>query len=250
MSSEATFQLRHDTQDQEVFESVVTNNQYRLPDKLPADSLVIDVGANIGAFAVACLMRGAGTVVCFEPCQRNFVQLCLNTAAWVGKVAPFNAAVWRSDFAEHVEFVGHDRYTACGGVRPYDPVRPGWGVPSVDVVAMGLDQIIDLATTEHKRAHILKVDAEGSEYPILYTSRLLRKVDNLIVETHQIPDSFGDKEFNLCGYNSKEACAAGMVQFLTQQGFVVQSVAENDENKICNIHFATRPTPETANDPS
>lgn len=248
MSEEVTFQLRHGTQDAEVFDDVVNKNQYRLPDKLPPDSLVIDIGANIGAFAVACLLRGAGTVVCFEPCPLNFQQILKNTSGWPGQVAAFNAAVWRSDRSEKIKFISADKNTACGGVVPVD-VAAGMGKLSdgaAEVTAIGLDELLYHATDGGKRrVQLLKIDAEGAEYSILYTSRHLPIVDQLIGETHQYPNAWPGDKFFVNGFTQDEACAAGMKVFLEKQGFSVTQQAESAENNINTLFFATRPTPET-----
>lgn len=243
------FQLRHGTQDKQVFDEVYVKNQYRLPDSLPADSLVIDIGANIGAFAVACLMRGAGTVVCFEPCQHNFQQLVKNTAGWPGRVAAFNAAVWRSDKNERIKFVGSTKNTACGGVAPWDSNAVGdFTMAPVFVESMGLDDLLLHATDGGiRKVDILKIDAEGSEYPILYTSKRLQVVDKIIGETHQFSSSWPDEDISILEFSTREACAAGMKRFLENQGFSVTQADESPDNTICTLFFAQRtPTPETA----
>lgn len=236
---ESRFELRHGTQDQQVFDEVIVGNQYRLPDKLPSDHLIIDIGANIGAFAVACLLRGAGTVVCFEPSVENFAQLSKNLAAWPEQVAGFNAAVWRSDSECEMVFESHGTLTAAGVAYPLS-----WKTDdktACRVASVGLDEIINQATNfGERRVNLLKVDAEYGEYAILYTSKLLSLVDEMVCETHEIPADCampGTDQYN-CG-------AAGMIEFLKKQGFVVTPKRENFSNQINTLLFAKRPTPET-----
>lgn len=236
----ATFHMRDGTQDFAVFSDVITNNQYRLPDNLPPDSVVIDVGANIGAFAVACLMRGAGTVVCFEPDPENFKVLMENVKAWTDRVACFQAAVWRSDWSDKVEFVGDRKATACGGVL-LPGVKALGGDFRIEVPSMGLDDIMFHVTDgDKRRIYILKIDAEGSEYPILYTSKHLHCVDQLLVETHECTTIWPNDHVRIAGYTCDVACADGMAKFLTEQGFNFVREAESRQNSVCNLFFARR----------
>lgn len=235
------FQLRDNTQDRQVFDDVIIANQYNLPDQLPPDSIIIDIGANVGAFAVACLARGAGTVICFEPCKDNFAQLLLNTAAWPGKVAPFNAAVWRSDRNERLDFVHPgSKNTACGAVIPENRQIDQ---AKIFVESMGLDELLFHATDGGKRrVYILKIDAEGSEYPILYTAKHLHVVDNLIGETHQYPAAWPGDRFFVGEYDNEQASAIGMRNFLESQGFAVEQKDEAEDNQICTLFWGTRLT--------
>jgi FkbM family methyltransferase len=239
---EVAFCLRHGTQDKEVYEDVLLKNQYRLPEQIDKDSLVIDIGANIGAFAVACLLRGAGTVVCFEPCEKNYLQLSLNVRGWPGQVPVFNAAVWRSDRNEKLKFIGCPKNTACGTVisETVEAICVP-KEPPVEVASMGLDEVLFHATDGGKRrVDILKIDAEGSEYPILYTARHLDMVDTLLVESHQCITAWPQDQFKLFGFPNDEACADGMTKFLEKNGFVVESVPESDDNRVNTLHFAKR----------
>lgn len=236
----ATFELRHGTQDKEVFTDVVVNNQYRLPDSLPEGSIVVDIGANVGAFAVACLMRGAGTVVCFEPDPNNYAQLLKNVSYWPGQAPCFNAAVWRSDRKESVEYVGDYKATACGGIV-LKGNNSNCGSFKIPVESMGLNDLLFYVTDGGKaEVDILKVDTEGSEYPILYTCDKLRSVKKLLVETHECTTIWPQDKVLIAGYPTSEACSAGMERFLRFNGFDTDKVAESAENSICNIIFATR----------
>lgn len=230
------FQVREGTQDKTVFEEVFTKNQYALPDSLPEHSLIIDIGANVGAFALACLARGAGTVVCFEPCPDNFAQLKKNTLQFLN-VAAFHAAVWRSDRAEKLSFVSPGKHTACGGCVP-SITRP---LGAVEVTSMGLDELLWHCTDGgQRRVSLLKIDAEGSEYSILYTCKHLDKVDEIIGETHQYPAAWPGDRFLVGDYGENEACASGMKKYLESQGFTVWQRPEASDNDICTLFWATR----------
>ena len=238
MSETVTFQIRHGTQDKEVFDQVFTNNQYRLPEKFPEDSVVVDIGANVGAFAAACIMRGAGTVVCFEAGQDNFLQLVANMAQFPGKAPCFNAAVWRSDKAEKIKFVDHGSNTACGAVlKATAEIEKN----TVEVTAIGLDELLWHVTDGGKtRIHTVKIDAEGAEYPILYTCHCLHVIDRLLIETHEYPVKWKGHKFFVDGFPGDEACADGMGAFLNRNGFSFTRIKESDSNDINNLFFCER----------
>ena len=69
---------RPGTQDELAIREVLFGNEYRLPAKFGADDRIVDIGAHIGMFAVACLERGARRLWCYEPVQANFDLLDTN----------------------------------------------------------------------------------------------------------------------------------------------------------------------------
>ncbi len=236
-----TFLMRPDTQDQLVFQEVVAENQYRLKDRLPDKGAIIDIGANIGAFAVACLIRGAGHVVCFEPDAGCFNILCQNMSAWTGKVDVLNAAVWRKD--EPAVFQGCEDKTACGYVIPQRLLK----IKRLSVPTTDLDSIIESVTEDGSRINLLKIDAEAGEYPILYTSELLHKVDEIVGETHDYaemdkPPGGALTNEQVHGFPAERCNIRGMTAFLESQGFVVHAVAESNTNKINHLFWASRPS--------
>lgn len=239
----AKFHLRHGTQDKQVFEDVLVNNQYLLPTHLSPEDIVIDIGANIGAFAVACLSRGAGTVVCFEPGEENYLQLAVNVRKWPGQAPCFNAAVWRSDRADTLAFVDPGTNTACGACINTDSQNFA-NVPAAsvrNVTAIGLDELLFNVTDGGKRrVRLLKIDAEGAEYAILYTCKHLYVVDEIVGETHQYPAAWEGDKFFVGDYPNDEACDKGMAKFLASQGFTVELKAESEDNGICTLFWATR----------
>jgi predicted RNA methylase len=74
------FHTRPGTLDPNICTEVLAENEYRLPERFGAEDLVIDIGAHIGSFATACLLRGAGRVVAFEPLPANHAVATVNLA--------------------------------------------------------------------------------------------------------------------------------------------------------------------------
>src|SRR5262249_49186033 len=80
------FTLRPGTNDDVIYNSVVTGTEYRLPDRLAPDSVVIDIGAHVGAFSYLALTRGAGSVYAFEPEPSNLAWARVNLAPFGDRV--------------------------------------------------------------------------------------------------------------------------------------------------------------------
>lgn len=228
------FKVRPGTQDALVFREVVAENQYRLPDQL--DGVVFDVGANIGAFALACHCRGAEEVWCFEPDLENFNALVWNTAAWKETTGYFRKAMWRSDRHERPTFSGYPaNSTACGTMIPNAQVGGVQG--HVPVECTSLDRMLFGASVPIR---LLKIDAEGSEYPILYTSRMLDRVEEIIGECHDLVLAGLAGQVPIEGFGPADFTMAGMKRFLESQGFKVEWVPEAANNKINSLFWAKR----------
>jgi FkbM family methyltransferase len=167
------WRLRPGTIDRRIFRTVVIENEYRLPERLRADDVILDVGAHVGCFALACLSRGAGRVVCCEPDADNFRLLQHNLAPYADRVRLRHAAVWRSD-APSGALPLHNPLDG----RNTGAVRVGGDGPLVQTVAF--DELV----RELGRVSLAKLDCEGAEWPILLTSASLDCIDSLRGEFH------------------------------------------------------------------
>lgn len=174
---------RAQTWDRRIFENVMGGEYGAIRF---AGRTVVDVGAHIGAFSLLAATRGARTVVAFEPAPDNFALLERNCRGATA-VRCEQAAVWRSD----VPATGV-RWTPCalaantGGGTVLDCTAvAGFPVASagpVDVPAVPLDAVVAALGA----VGVLKIDAEGSEYPILMTSRHLDRVGAIVGEFHAL----------------------------------------------------------------
>jgi len=174
------FQLRPGTIDESVYRAVVEENVYRLSERLSPLGVVLDVGAHIGCFSWSCWVRGATRIEAFEPDRENAKIARQNLKPT--SVAVRRLAVWRSDRGHGVL-----RYSGYTKMLPDGPDPVGVNTGGGDVFAqsgpriktVGLDQII-----ADREISILKLDCEGSEYPILLTSKKLKQVRAIIGEYH------------------------------------------------------------------
>jgi len=168
----------------------------------PGDA-VIDIGAHIGAFSALAAMRGAGKVIALEADGKN-CEIARSNLAPFPQCEVRNAAVWRSDLPQIEDLLyvpATDPLNTGGGSVLFDkpeasrhfggygatpsPVAGGVGcgphasVHRVDGVA--LDEIL----RELRALRCLKIDAEGSEFPILLTATLLDRVREIVGEFHE-----------------------------------------------------------------
>jgi FkbM family methyltransferase len=182
------FTFREGTCDENVYRSVVELNEYRLPAQID-HALVIDVGTHIGSFAKACLERGAGFIAGFEPQPENATIARGNLASWIdaGQATVRQTAIWRSDRVEYGLF--HSGY-----LQDENELNTGGGdvigSKGVRVSTVPLDAVIADLIVGHPdgRSVLLKLDCEGSEWPILLTAKRLASVDAICGEYHEIPD--------------------------------------------------------------
>lgn len=178
------FHARPGTLDPNIYAEVLVGNEYRLPDRFEATDLVIDIGAHVGSFSTACLLRGAGRVVAFEPVPANHALLRVNLARFGGRGEARRAAVWRSDVSAAelgYELSGDPANTGGGNVL-------GHAGGGLSVPAVALDAVVAelLAATGEARVRLLKLDCEGSEYPILLTATCLDRVAEICGEYHEV----------------------------------------------------------------
>lgn len=215
--------LRDFTQDMVVFEEVYCQNEYNLPEKFEPWDVILDIGAHIGCFALACLKRGCKHIVCYEPDPDNFYMLRMNLACYEDAVI-HRAAVWRSDGEQpviHLARAQNRAYTAVSQVQPGP--KPG----GFTVKAVPLDEIL----VKLGKVTLLKIDCEGSEYPILYTSKELGRVQEIKGEAHEKITWQG------C---PRECSSGGVVKYLREQGFEAGGVPHPRSPEFINFFFGKR----------
>jgi len=174
--------------------NVVHLDEYRIAqDRFNPGDVIVDVGANIGAFSYLCHILGSRAIFCYEPGERNFQLLKCNLGSLPG-IHLFQAAVWRSDCDGQQELIlsegphsGAHSVLAAGHIldfpaqRLLDPSAPGYPTTCVS-----LDAILE----RFGRVKLLKLDCEGSEFPILLTSRRLDRVERIVGEVHEQEEAF------------------------------------------------------------
>jgi FkbM family methyltransferase len=139
----------------------------------PAPGTVLDIGANIGAFALRCRARWPeATIRCYEPVAENYRSLMENVSAHP-KIQAYRFAV--RNFSGRDKILIGDQGVTCGFYRLGRQTNITERVMCVDAKELG-------------GAELVKIDTEGCEIEIL--SRLnLRKTRALVVEYHRPEDA-------------------------------------------------------------
>lgn len=208
-------EFRENTSDAYIFNEVVTLNEYGVTETFGWRDIVMDVGGHIGSFAYLVLTKGCKNVYVYEPDKSNYEVLARNMAAFGKKAHCLNYGLWRSDLdAASLPYTGYlqNGWNSAGG-----SVLCNTGTSQVPV--RKFDEAIDLITKKgKKRIRVLKIDCEGSEYPIFYSSKKLHLIDTIYMEYHTLSDvpKFSKVEGSPC-YDG-----ATLINFLENQGFVVQ----------------------------
>jgi FkbM family methyltransferase len=152
----------------------------RLPSFVPkASDTVVDVGANVGIFAVRQARRGA-RVFAFEPnpdCYRRLAKSVIENGL-TDTIDIFNYAIGLTT-GEGVMHVPNNQ-TALGSVVPRATAASG---QSRTVRITSLDLILSALGVDH--VDLLKIDTEGAEVDVLRgAARTLQATERVIVEYH------------------------------------------------------------------
>jgi FkbM family methyltransferase len=230
---EEKWKFRPGTVDEMIFNDVVVFNEYRLPARFEPEDIVIDIGAHTGSFILAALRRGARAIYAVEADRTNLNLAAenLREAIAYGVVRLHHGAVWRSDENEdQLRFDGYQPFPKSF-VEMTGMINTGngsviWGAGEpVDKIA--LDDLIDEATNQgEKRIRLLKLDCEGAEWAILFTSQRLHLVEEICGEFHEMGGEFleicEDREITRPIFSTDENpqfTVERLIDFLAKAGF-------------------------------
>lgn len=237
------FHARNQFERESVLDSVALWDEYQIEKmNFAADDVILDVGAHVGIFSYMCFRRGSRKILAYEPEVKNFQQLAQHVGGLQG-IELYHLAIFRSD--ERATALTHSGYlgdnTGGGNVlfdgarvdmdaQELNPIEPSSQV--VQVVA--LDEILE----KFPRVRLLKLDCEGSEFPILLTSQLLARVETIVGEYHEIsPSVYAALTPAAQLENFRAYSVAQLVAHLQRFGFDVR-VVSNSPN--LGKFFATR----------
>jgi len=172
------FKIRPDTTDIKVIDEVINRNTYQ---KKNLDFLIhsgqtwLDLGANIGTFAVLALALGADKVICYEPEPENFQMLKENL-----KLNGFPTNRYKLYQQAVATATGkQDLYLCKGNYNKYRhsliKIR-GRETTPVSVTTM------NTVRQKHPAINAVKMDIEGSEIEILENYHDWNGIDLLVFE--------------------------------------------------------------------
>lgn len=202
-------------------QEVYVANVYRLPEALQGQ-VVIDGGAHWGWFSRLALERSA-TVLAYEPDAMAFEQLS-QLPDPEGRLSARKMALWRSD-QEPCELSMTDAPSGVNSMAVHD-------IPDQIVPTWGLDDVL----REVGVCRFLKLDVEGAEFPILFTSSELARVQEIALEYHLPPEYALRPE----GQTGNPQTAEALKELLEQQGFGVETV-KHPHSEVLGFMYGTRP---------
>lgn len=166
--------FREGTMDEAIFNCV----PFEYPiEHLNPENIIVDIGAHVGCFVNYAVTRGGKNIYAFEPNSDNFSLLKKNTCHLSNtNINIFHMAVYDTNLSEQLKEPKILTFNT-GGANVLQPEN------DIPVKAICLDNIIK-NIVGGKNIDVLKIDCEGSEYPILYSCTMLRKVDYIVMEHH------------------------------------------------------------------
>jgi len=190
--------------------------------------VIIDIGAHIGVFSIYLAKKFPEVkILAFEPSEIIYNLLLKNILLnKVGNVKAFNLAVYRDSFSELNAYF--DEFCSMASniffkKKYYNNVK-----------TISLDDIIK--NNNISNVKLLKIDCEGSEYDIIYNSKLFsnENIEKLAIEIHEIP---GKNYKKLLGYIldvfKKENVNYTVFSFIENK--IVDSNANSPSGKILAV---------------
>lgn len=145
------------------------------------NKVVLDIGGQIGGFAVYAASKGAKRVVTVEPLKRNVKHLKLNCKKYPQIKVLYGAVVGRKS--------GGDRFITSGAIRSKRAdANFGHNVlrrePSSRIASFQVESLYRIATLLKDKPDIIKIDCEGSEHEIFRKIELPICVQAVAMEIH------------------------------------------------------------------
>ncbi len=156
---------------------------------------IIDVGANVGQFAVACAKIFPGVAVhSFEPLPHCLKQLGRNVARLGVRVYPVALGEHAGEATIHVNSHSHSSSILSLGDRHRQAFPDAREIQAIRVPVSTLDRELESVSLENPV--LLKLDVQGYEPQVLNgATETLKRVDYVILEASFRPLYEGEKVF-------------------------------------------------------
>lgn len=194
---------------------VFLDNDYKTRIKNPG--IVVDIGANIGAFAIYSSLLGAGKIYCFEPVASTFQLLMTNLAInGINNVKSYKLGVAAK--------VGYSKIYVSKASGLSSLYKRGVQVSEEKIKLVTLGRIF--SENNIKECDLLKMDCEGAEYDVLKStpSSIFGLIKNIIIEFHE-------------GYTGRKK--EEVIETLKQNGYRIRIKPHAVESDI-GLIYATR----------
>src|SRR3989344_1056598 len=152
--------------------------------RIKPEDIVVDIGAQIGAFSVYAAKKAKkGKIFAYEPFSENYKILLANKKLnKTSNLKPFKLAI--SGKAGSVDFYSSASNSAAHSLIKFqkDHVKAEDRVRTIPLKEVFLNNKIG-------KVDFLKIDAEGSEYEILFKTpkKFLNKIGKIVMEFHRPP---------------------------------------------------------------
>lgn len=190
LKNDAKYFARAGTSDFEIINEIYVVKEYhKFLKYIKNNSIVIDIGSQIGVFSIFAAKRNKNVkVYCYEPFSKNFEILKENIKLndLQGKIIPFKLGV--SGKKEKRELILCEENT--GGHGFYCD-----GKEKIEIDTISLKDVFTKNKIE--RCDFLKMDCEGAEYEIIYNTpkKYLRKIKSISMEYHKNGNIIKLKQF-------------------------------------------------------
>jgi FkbM family methyltransferase len=171
------------------YENIIRKDYINSHFQADEDYVIVDIGANIGAFSVLTgkLIEGHGKVYAFEPEPNTFKRLQENIQLNnLKNVEIFNEAVGGENGTLDF-YVGKKSALNSSFAEVDGDSRAGESTKKISVSMRSIDSVLNLI---NKKINLLKMDCEGGEYLILesLTSERAQLIENIVMEIHTVPN--------------------------------------------------------------
>lgn len=211
--------------ERDIYREVIDRNVYQVS-AFSHEDVVVDVGMHVGMFSCLALEKGAGVLYGFEANQDNFTMAERNVNQYKAEIHLYKVAIWRSDIGETtLHFENKEQNSGSGNV---------FAQQGETVTAIGLDN----ALRHVPKVRFLKIDAEGSEYPILYTADL-SKIEEIAAEFHRVDITTIPKEA-VVKRHEDDYSPEKLSAYIESKGFIVTSYVRPDDVNLVMFHAKQR----------
>lgn len=157
-------------QDPHTFDEIFQDNSYGISKEDIAGKRILDIGANIGLFTSLCASYGATEIVSVEACPEVYQGL-LHNIKNLQQVISFNRAVYKTSG----EIVGIKNENVASRIS----------TEGSKVETCTIKDLLEYFPVDDNNL-FLKMDCEGSEYPILLNTKKkdIRRFKTIVMEVH------------------------------------------------------------------
>jgi FkbM family methyltransferase len=151
------------------FQDYVTRNEYF---SIPADAVIMDVGANVGSMTFRfARVASKGHVYAFEPTDYAHTKLLKNISLnpqFAARITPFQCFLADQNSRKH-QMKAYASWKVDGSTANMHPLHGGVIKPADAVPAVTLDHFC--LDNGIQRVDLIKIDTDGHEYKVLKGAR-------------------------------------------------------------------------------